>query len=254
MKVSRDGLALTRAFESCWRPVKDRPGFFAAYRCPAGVLTIGWGHTNAAGTRPFTADTVWSQHECDEVLSIDKRKFEARVLRAVAPAPLTQHQFDALISFDFNTGGILKSSIPARLKAGKAHEVPALLNRWTKARGQVMPGLVRRRMAEAALFEGRVADAHRIAGIVVGREPDTARRVDRPRPPASDVAKRAAKPAAAIVGAGGVGAGTTQIAPASDPAQTVSPSTLALAGAGFVIVVALAVAFLRIRRLNRDWA
>lgn len=243
LQMSPQGVALTKAFESCARAVHGRPGHFGAYSCPAGVLTIGWGHTNTPGTAPFDASTVWSQSRCDEVLALDKRKFEARVLRAVHPVKLTQAQFDALVSFDFNTGGIFRSSIPARLKNGRESDVPAVLKRWSRARGKVLPGLVRRREAEAALFEGRIADAMRIAGAV---PVDMARRVDRPVPPIREAARAAGAPAGA--------AGAAAVVVAS---ETTAPATTDFGVMLLAVVVGiagLALATVQLRRLWRDWA
>eukprot|EP01034_Spumella_vulgaris_P030454 gene30453-37672_t len=92
-----DGTDLVKAFESCLKPVSGRKGFFTTYICPAGVLTIAWGHTNDHG-RTFKAGEVWSQAECDAALAQDLATFETSVstilkdvpwprLKASAPAP-----------------------------------------------------------------------------------------------------------------------------------------------------------------------
>src|SRR4051812_3387705 len=99
LRLSAQGGALVKSFEGCLRKV---PGGFAPYICPAGVLTIGWGHTNDNG-RKFTTHDVWTQGECDAEFRADMQKFEAAVRRRVK-VELTQQQFDALVSFTYNCG------------------------------------------------------------------------------------------------------------------------------------------------------
>jgi lysozyme len=154
LNVSPTGLKLIQSFEGCERKLKGKPGRFKAYVDPVGILTIGWGHTNATG-RTFDADTVWSQAECDTALREDMAKFEAAV-RASVKVELTQCQFDALVSFAYNCGiGNLKSStllrkVNRRDFAGAAAEFA----KWNRAGGRVLAGLTRRRAAEATLFQG----------------------------------------------------------------------------------------------------
>src|SRR5262245_20291458 len=103
LKVSQDGLELIKAFESCLKPVPGRPGYFKTYLDPVKVRTIGWGHTNHHPPR-IDMSTVWSQQECDEALARDLGIFEAQVNR-LATVPLKQYEFDALVSWAYNTGG-----------------------------------------------------------------------------------------------------------------------------------------------------
>jgi lysozyme len=152
MTISAAGLKLIQSFEGCEK--RQKGARFKAYVDPVGVLTIGWGHTNATG-RPFDAGTVWTQAECDAALREDIERFEAAVRRHVK-VELAQCQFDALVSFAYNCGiGNLTSStllrkVNRRDFAGAARE----FGRWNKAGGRVLPGLTRRRAAEATLFEG----------------------------------------------------------------------------------------------------
>jgi lysozyme len=152
LTISPAGLKLIQSFEGCEK--KAGRGKFRAYTCPAGVLTIGWGHTLAAG-RAFDRDTVWTAAECDRVLREDLEKFEEGV-RAAVKVALDQSQFDALVSFAYNCGlGNLKSStllrkLNRRDFAGAAREFA----KWNKAGGRVLTGLTRRRAAEATLFQG----------------------------------------------------------------------------------------------------
>jgi lysozyme len=109
LTLSPAGLKLVRSFEGCEQAVKGSRGRFSAYVDPVGILTIGWGHTNATG-RKFKAGDVWTQAECDAALREDMAKFESGV-RSLVKVELEQCQFDALVSFAYNCGvGNLKSS------------------------------------------------------------------------------------------------------------------------------------------------
>jgi len=122
-----------------------------AYLCPAHVWTIGWGHT--AGVNP--GDTV-TQEQAEALLAGDIAPVE-RDLPKIIHAPLTQGQFDALVSLCFNLKGgalVLPSIAPklvAKLNAGDPSAADELLD-IDKANGQVLPGLVRRRQAERQVF------------------------------------------------------------------------------------------------------
>jgi lysozyme len=153
LTVSAAGLKLIQSFEGCEKPVKGKRGRYRAYVDPVGILTIGWGHTNATG-RAFDADTVWTQAECDAALAEDLAKFEAGV-RALVKVALSQCQFDALVSFAYNCGlGNLRSSTLLR-KVNKGDFAAAAREfaKWNKAGGRVLAGLTRRRAAEAMLFQ-----------------------------------------------------------------------------------------------------
>ena len=142
MNISEEGKALIKRFEGCR---------LEAYLCSAQVWTCGWG-----ATRGVDKDTVWSQSYADERFDGDIIEFENYVNDYVN-VELTQNEFDSLCSWCYNLGPAnLKSSTLLRvLNEGKKHEVPAQIKRWNKAGGSVNNGLVRRREAEAALWEGR---------------------------------------------------------------------------------------------------
>lgn len=161
MKIGPDGLAIVKAFESCMKKIPGKPGFFAAYYDPVHVLTIGWGHTNHHDPK-FDAATVWSQAQCDAALASDMRVFEAHV-NAMAKVPLAQHEFDALVSWSFNTGGPSHASVWRALNSGNKAAVPAALALWNKAGGNVLNGLTRRRKAEGLLFQGKIKEAYAVA-------------------------------------------------------------------------------------------
>jgi lysozyme len=118
------------------------------------VPTIGWGHTNHLG-RQFNMDAVWTQQECDAEFLSDMKVFEGHVHRLVT-VPLTQLQFDALVSFAYNCGqgnlakSTLLKKVNARDFAGAAQE----FGKWVKAGGMTLKGLVRRRKYESRLFLG----------------------------------------------------------------------------------------------------
>ncbi|MBN9603536.1 MAG: lysozyme [Afipia felis] len=93
--MSESGLELVKAFESCMARVKGRPGCFRSYRDSAGVLTIGWGHTNHHLPR-FDGKAIWTQDECDTALAWDMETFERHV-RQLCNVKLEQHEFDARV-------------------------------------------------------------------------------------------------------------------------------------------------------------
>jgi len=144
MKTSAKGLALIKEFEGLR---------LAAYLCPANVWTIGYGHTSAAGQPAVYSGMRITEAQADEILRRDLAKYEAAVLRLVK-VPLNQSQFDALASFCFNVGeGALgKSTLLRKLNRGEYGAVPSELMKWVRGGGRELPGLVRRRRAEAKLW------------------------------------------------------------------------------------------------------
>jgi lysozyme len=147
--VSEAGLALIKRFEGCARRRPD--GAFEAYPDPGtggAPWTIGWGATgDGIGPR-----TVWSQAQCDARLAADLARFAAEVARVIGDAPTTQAQFDALVSFHYNTGAIARATLTRRHRAGDHAGARREFARWNRAGGRVLPGLTRRRAAEAALY------------------------------------------------------------------------------------------------------
>lgn len=137
--TSRTGLPLIKQFEGCK---------LAAYVCPAGVLTIGWGRT----TNVKRGDTC-TQAQADAWLVQEYDAFEKKV-KALVKVSLTANQLGALVSFAYNVGtGALGSSTLLRLlNAGDYAGAADQFARWNRAAGRVLAGLSRRREAEAALF------------------------------------------------------------------------------------------------------
>ena len=122
-----------------------------AYQDVAGIWTIGYGHTTAAGIPRVREGMRISDKEAEDILKADLRKFEDRVSRLVK-VPLTDNQFAVLVSFDFNTGALHKSTLLKKLNAGDYDAVPAELMKWVNAGGKRVQGLVNRRAAEAGLW------------------------------------------------------------------------------------------------------
>ena len=139
MRTSQQGVSLIKRFEGLR---------LEAYRCPRGVLTIGYGHT-----KDVTDGEQITEEQAEELLRVDLRHAERFV--SFYCINLKQQQFDALVSFVYNVGsGNFKGS--TLLKKVKADpDDPTIRNefeKWVKAGGEVLPGLVTRRKEEADLY------------------------------------------------------------------------------------------------------
>ena len=127
------------------------------YDDAAGHCTIGYGHLvhhgRCDGSEPEEFRRGISRERALELLQADAERAADAVRRGVQ-VPLTQEQFDALVSFVFNVGGgaFADSTLLRELNAGNYDAVPPQLARWVKAGGQTLAGLVRRRAAEGRLF------------------------------------------------------------------------------------------------------
>lgn len=161
MKMGPAGLELVRAFETCMKAIPGKPGFFKPYDDGVGVQTIGWGHTNHHIPR-FDSSAVWSQADCDSALAGDMQTFEQHVTQ-LCKVPLTQNEFDALVSWSFNTGGPDTATLWKKLNAGNKAAIPGELAKWNRGGGKVMDGLTRRRKAEGLMFAGDVKGALAVA-------------------------------------------------------------------------------------------
>jgi lysozyme len=150
--IGAPGIALIQRFEGCARKRLD--GHFEAYPDPGtggDPWTIGWGATGPGIKR----GTVWTQAECDERLERDLLRLAIEVSRAIGDAPTSQNQFDALVSFHYNTGAIGKATLTKLHKAGEFVAAQGEFAKWVHAGGKRMNGLVRRRANEAALYGSR---------------------------------------------------------------------------------------------------
>jgi lysozyme len=117
-----------------------------AYRCPAGVLTIGYGHTSAAGAPKVEPGMTITAAEAKAILARDLETFARRAAAALPVA--REHEVEGATSFDFNTGRIHNASWPKLLRQGRRQEAAASLMQWTKAGGRELAGLRRRREHE----------------------------------------------------------------------------------------------------------
>lgn len=119
-----------------------------AYRCPANILTIGYGSTG-----PHVKEgMVITEAQAEELLRSDLRRFEDAVDRAAPDA--TDNQFSAMVSLAFNIGegAFIGSSVLRKHKAGDRVGAAESFKLWNKGGGRVLPGLVKRRAAEAQLY------------------------------------------------------------------------------------------------------
>lgn len=135
LKTGQAGLNLIKQFEGCR---------LKAYKCPAGVWTIGYGHT--AGVK---AGQTITQAQADKMLVEDVERFEKNVNKYCEKYRWNQNEFDALVSFAFNLGSI------DQLTAGGTRSRKVIVEKmlqYNKAGGKVLTGLTRRRQAERELF------------------------------------------------------------------------------------------------------
>lgn len=141
-----------------------------AYEDESKVLTIGYGHTSNSLAPRVTAGMEITEAEAEEILKRDIAIHERRVERLVK-VPLTDNQFAALVSFDFNTGALDSSTLLKRLNAGDYAAVPTEMARWNKTtvkgRKIVSNGLVNRRAAEAGLWASGAAVASACTTVAV---------------------------------------------------------------------------------------
>lgn len=158
MKTSEKTIKMLKHHEG----VRYRP-----YRCPARLWTVGVGHVidpAHIGVKfedrnmlpiPEGWDRKFGEAEVDAILAEDLARFERGVER-LCPSGLTQPRFDALVSFAFNVGlgNLQRSSIRMRHNRGDYEGAAEAFMMWTKAAGKVLPGLVKRRKDEQALYLG----------------------------------------------------------------------------------------------------
>ena len=138
--ITQDGIDLIKRFE----------GFSSmVYICPAGYQTIGYGHL----VRSNESFDEISEADAEELLRKDVESAERAVLRLVN-VPLTDGQFDALVSFTFNlgSGAFQRSTLRRKVNHQRHAEVPEQLMRWVWAGGRKLNGLRKRRSAESILY------------------------------------------------------------------------------------------------------
>jgi len=166
VKLSKAGEDLMHKYEG----FRNKP-----YLCPAHIWTIGYGHVlyqeqirlpvvrvpdkhtpMIRKEMPLKPEDnrVWSKEEINELFRVDVESFERGVLRLVPGVVSRQGSFDALvsISYNFGLGNLQRSTIRMRANRGDWKGAAEAFRAWTKGGGKVLPGLVKRREAEIALF------------------------------------------------------------------------------------------------------
>lgn len=137
MKTSQRGINLIKQFEGLR---------LTAYKCPAGVYTIGYGHT-----RGVKRGMKITEEQATEFLTDDLCNSEKAVEKYNSLYHWSQNEFDALVSFTFNCGSANLRSLLRNGQRNRA-QIAATLPQYRKAGGKVLKGLERRRAAEKALF------------------------------------------------------------------------------------------------------
>ena len=146
--ITQEGLDLIKRFE----------GFSPTiYICPAGYPTIGYGHVVREEEQERFEDGI-NEQEAEELLQRDLRWAERGVLRLI-DVPLTDGQFDALVSFTFNlgTGALQRSTLRRKVNREEHDMVPREFMRWVWAGGRRMRGLIKRRAAEARSYSSEIS-------------------------------------------------------------------------------------------------
>jgi lysozyme len=140
MRINSVGRALIEHFEGLR---------LEAYKCPASVWTIGYGHTSEV-----KRGQKITREEAEALLMADLHEYEETVCKAVGLAKTTENQFSAMVSLAYNIGpGAFGSSSVLRLhKDGRNAEAANAFKLWNKGGGKVLTGLVTRRQAEEELY------------------------------------------------------------------------------------------------------
>ena len=214
-----------------------------------GVLTIGYGHTAAAGDPTPAAGMKITKAEAERIFDRDI-EVVVRQVNALVTQKVTQEQFDALVSFQFNTGGLGRSTLLKRVNAGLFDQVPTEFMKWVNDNGKVSPGLVNRRRAEVALWRQLKTDA-----VASANTP-----VDEPASPKPITQSRIANTSVGVGIAGGLEA-ANQFNQAVTTASTTHDSVGLLKAlfsspsfwiAVFIVVAAAAIWYWRHQMLQED--
>lgn len=148
--VSPVGERLIKKWEGCHKPRPD--GRFEAYPDPGSTdgrpWTIGWGATGP----DVNKGVIWDASQCEKRFARDLQRYADEVAKAIGTAETTQNQFDALVSFHYNTGAIFTATLTKRHKAGDFQAACAEFGRWIYNDGRPMNGLKARRADEAKLY------------------------------------------------------------------------------------------------------
>lgn len=216
---------------------------------PKGELTIGYGHTSAAGEPTVVPGMKITKAEAERIFQRDIQKFVAEVNRLVT-REVTQDQFDALVSFHYNTGALGRSTLLKKVNAGRFDQVPAEFMKWVNDNGRLVPGLVNRRRAEVALWRGLESDAVAPA----------AQRVDPPQPAKPITKSKIANTSVGVGIMGGLEAVAqfnTAVSTASATHDSVGVLRLLLTTpsfwlAVFIVVAAVSIWYWRLQMLDEE--
>lgn len=142
--ISNDAVEMIQSFEGLE---------LAAYRCSAGVLTIGYGHTGPDVSEGMRI----TKEEADSLFDKDIGFFEKEVDLLTRELDLPQCQFDALVSFAYNLGvsSLQRSTLFKHVRNRDSAAAAKEFMKWVNAKGKPVKGLFARRGAETAMFEGR---------------------------------------------------------------------------------------------------
>lgn len=228
--INSASIKLIKSFEGC---------SLRAYKCPAGIWTIGYGTTAAAGVGvvPHEGMTI-TQAQADHYLNLTIEKFSAGVAALLTRAT-TQNEFGAFVSLAYNIGlgAFRKSSALRHFNAGDHAKAADAILMWNKAGGKVLAGLTRRRVAERDLF---LTDS-----LVVLTPPETRATVAAPDAPRNTIAESSTMQAGAVQIVSAAGAGISAVSALTGTAQIV-----AITFCGVVVLAALWI----MRERLRKWA
>ncbi len=143
MQTSPTGLALIKRFE----------GFSAVpYLCPSRIWTIGYGHVLLPAEREMLMEI---DETMAERLLIGDIRFAERAVQHYIRVPISQNQFDALVSFTFNVGAgaLQRSTLRRVINRGEVDEIAPQWMRWVWGGGRKLTGLARRRASELLVFK-----------------------------------------------------------------------------------------------------
>lgn len=242
MRTSQAGIDLIKKYEGCR---------LTAYVCPAGVLTIGYGHTSAAGDPVVSRGMAITEDQAETILRNDLLKVEAEIEHLVK-YPVLQNQFDVLVSFQYNTGALGRSTLLKRVNEGRFADVPGELMKWINGDGKPLPGLIRRRREEAKMWRG--LDTTEPVNFMESRATP-----DDPKPSKSILASKEGGAAIIAGGAGTLGVVNEVKSTVQDATDIVTALTGALGRPVVVtllvvLVAAAAIWYFRKRRLDEEGA
>lgn len=142
-------LAIIKKYEGCHKRMAD--GRLVAYKCPAGVWTVGWGSTG----RYIREGTIWTQEKADERLEKDAQAVIDLALKASPILQGKEAKLAAIADFIYNCGigNYQSSTLKKRVDVGDWISAVDEIKKWNKGNGKVLPGLVSRREDEARLLQ-----------------------------------------------------------------------------------------------------